>query len=91
MKRVRIKINSGAAITPLLETGDGGVNVDNDTCLKAAAETRRVKGMVVFSDGSSTLGDREYFLGEFIYRVNDQQVEAAGFQPLEFFAPKEDG
>lgn len=76
-----MKVNS--LITPLLLIGDKG-NISNEMIKRGDEETRRVRGVITFSDGSKLEGTREMIFGDPILRVGDTEVEGM-FLPTEYY------
>lgn len=77
-----IKISS--SITPVLLIGDMG-NISDEVFKKGVEETRRIKGILTFPDGSTGEGTREYVFGDPVYRIGDTEVEDVMFLPTEYY------
>lgn len=74
---------------PYLEIGDTRKNLSDDEVRRGCQETRRERGELVFKDVSRLAGTRERVLGETIYRVGEEKMEADGFIAHEYFAYNE--
>ena len=84
----RLSLNITQKVTPYLEFGDTRECVISDEiAARALDETKEVRGMILFEDGSKLMGSRrEVYLEDPIFKVGNMVVKAIGFSPYEYFS-----
>lgn len=83
----QLKFNPFALVNCRLEIGDKGKNVTEDELAKGIAESKRMRGLITFEDGSKAMGTLQIVLGERCIRLGNEVVTNVMFRQDEYFAP----
>ncbi len=85
----RISFNITQKVIPHLEIGDTrNCIIPDEVLARAADETKSVRGLIMFEDGSKLMGvRREVWLEDPIFMIGKDKVNAMGFSPYEYFDP----
>lgn len=82
-----LKLNIFKEQIPFLEIGDNHRILTDGEIERANAESKRVRGLITFEDGSKCKGTCQIILGERVFRVGNEVVNEVSFRQDEYFAP----